>query len=39
VLAANGKDLRKLPLIDRKKILRAVVPKRSGVILFPRPGS
>jgi ATP-dependent DNA ligase len=36
VLAANGKDLRKLPLIDRKKILRGVLPKRSSVILFPQ---
>src|SRR5262245_9147152 len=36
VLVANGRDLRKLPLIQRKKILRAAVPKRSSVILFPQ---
>jgi bifunctional non-homologous end joining protein LigD len=33
VLAANGKDLRKLSLVDRKKILRTVVPNGSSVVL------
>ena len=33
VLALNGKDVRKLELVDRKKLLRAIVPRRSRVIL------
>jgi bifunctional non-homologous end joining protein LigD len=27
LLAVNGRDVRKLPLIDRKRILREIVPK------------
>ncbi|HSD09768.1 MAG TPA: hypothetical protein VLF14_02210 [Candidatus Binatia bacterium] len=34
VLVANGKDLRMLPLTQRKEILRLIVPKRSSVVLF-----
>jgi bifunctional non-homologous end joining protein LigD len=34
VLAANDKDLRKLSLVDRKKILRAILPKGSSVVLY-----
>jgi ATP-dependent DNA ligase len=34
VLALNGKDVRKLELADRKKLLRAIVPTQSGAILF-----
>jgi bifunctional non-homologous end joining protein LigD len=33
VLALNGKDVRKLPLVERKRLLRAIVPKRSSSIL------
>jgi bifunctional non-homologous end joining protein LigD len=34
VLALNGKDVRALPLIERKKLLRAVVPRRSSTVLY-----
>jgi bifunctional non-homologous end joining protein LigD len=34
VLALNGKDVRALPLVERKKLLRMVVPRRSSVILY-----
>src|SRR5262245_29685303 len=34
VLVANGKDVRKLALADRKKILRAVVPRESRSVLY-----
>ena len=33
VLAANGKDVRRLELVDRKKILKAIAPKGSTSIL------
>jgi bifunctional non-homologous end joining protein LigD len=33
VLALNGKDVRKLELADRKRLLRTIVPKRSKSIL------
>jgi DNA ligase-1 len=33
VLALNGKDVRKLPLVERKRLLRAIVPKPSSSIL------
>jgi bifunctional non-homologous end joining protein LigD len=33
VLALNGMDVRKLPLVERKRLLRAIVPKRSSSIL------
>jgi bifunctional non-homologous end joining protein LigD len=32
VLALNGKDVRKLPLVERKRLLRAIVPERSATI-------
>jgi bifunctional non-homologous end joining protein LigD len=32
LLWLNGKDLRDLPLLDRKKILRSVIPRRSSWI-------
>jgi bifunctional non-homologous end joining protein LigD len=34
VLVLNGKDVRALPLVERKKLLRAVVPQRSSTVLF-----
>jgi bifunctional non-homologous end joining protein LigD len=34
VLVVNGKDVRTLPLIGRKKLLRAILPRRSSVILY-----
>jgi bifunctional non-homologous end joining protein LigD len=34
VLALNGTDMRKLPLINRKRLLRRIVPKRSSVVLY-----
>ena len=34
VLALNGTDVRKLPLVKRKRLLRRIVPKRSSVILY-----
>ena len=33
ILAVNGRDVRKMPLVERKKILRAIVPRRSTVML------
>ena len=30
----NGKDVRALPLVERKKLLRAVVPQRSSTVLY-----
>jgi ATP-dependent DNA ligase len=33
VLALNGKDIRKLELTDRKRLLGTIVPKRSKSIL------
>jgi bifunctional non-homologous end joining protein LigD len=33
VLALNSKDVRKLPLVERRRLLRAIVPKRSSSIL------
>jgi bifunctional non-homologous end joining protein LigD len=34
VLALNGTDVRKLPLLKRKRLLRRIVPNRSSVILY-----
>jgi bifunctional non-homologous end joining protein LigD len=34
VLAVNGKDVRRLQLVDRKSLLRAIIPVRSNSILF-----
>jgi len=34
VLVVNGKDVRKLGLTDRKKILRAIVPRESRSVLY-----
>jgi bifunctional non-homologous end joining protein LigD len=34
VLALNGTDVRKLPLVKRKRLLRRIVPKRSSVVLY-----
>ena len=34
VLVVNGKDVRALPLVERKKLLRAVVPQRSSTVLY-----
>ena len=33
VLAVNGNDLRRRELLEREEIMRAIVPKRSSVIL------
>jgi ATP-dependent DNA ligase len=35
VLAAGGRGLHGLRLLDRKKILRRMVPRRSAVVLTP----
>jgi bifunctional non-homologous end joining protein LigD len=32
-LAVKGRDVRRLPLLERKKLLRAIVPRRSSVVL------
>ena len=34
VLVLNGKDVRKLALADRKRLLRAIVPRRSSSVLY-----
>jgi ATP-dependent DNA ligase len=34
VLALEGRDLRELALIERKKILRRLIPRRSSFVLF-----
>jgi bifunctional non-homologous end joining protein LigD len=34
VLFVNGKDVRGLPLVERKKLLRAIVPQRSSTVLY-----
>jgi bifunctional non-homologous end joining protein LigD len=34
VLVVNGKDIRRLALVDRKKVLRAIVPKGSTSVLY-----
>ena len=34
VLALGGRDLRELPLIERKKMLRGLIPRRSALVLF-----
>jgi bifunctional non-homologous end joining protein LigD len=34
VLALEGRDLRDRPLVERKKILRRLVPRRSSFVLF-----
>jgi bifunctional non-homologous end joining protein LigD len=36
LLAVNGRGLRKLSLVDRKKILREIVPKESRSVLYAR---
>jgi bifunctional non-homologous end joining protein LigD len=36
VLVLNGKDVRALPLVERKKLLRAVVPPHSRSVLYPQ---
>jgi bifunctional non-homologous end joining protein LigD len=36
LLAVNGRDVRKLSLVDRKRILREIVPKKSSCILFAK---
>jgi hypothetical protein len=36
LLAVNGRDVRTLPLVERKKILREIVPKESRCILFAK---
>jgi ATP-dependent DNA ligase len=36
LLAVNGQDVRKLPLSERKRTLREIVPKESRCILFAR---
>jgi bifunctional non-homologous end joining protein LigD len=36
LLAVNGRDVRKLPLVERKGILREIVPKESRCILFAK---
>ena len=34
VLAFDGRDVRALPLLDRKRILRRLIPRRSSLVLF-----
>jgi bifunctional non-homologous end joining protein LigD len=34
LLALNGRDLRRLPLLERKRLLRRVVPKRRDTVLY-----
>jgi bifunctional non-homologous end joining protein LigD len=34
VLAVDGRDIRKMALVARKKVLRTLVPRRSRVILY-----
>ena len=34
LLALNGRDLRRLPLLDRKRLLRRVIPKRRDTVLY-----
>ena len=34
VLVVNGKDVRRVPLVERKKLLRAVVPQQSSAVLY-----
>jgi bifunctional non-homologous end joining protein LigD len=36
LLAVNGRDVRKLSLVDRKQILREIVPEESRSILFAK---
>jgi bifunctional non-homologous end joining protein LigD len=36
VLVLNGKDVRRLQLADRKRLLRAIVPRRSTSVLYAR---
>ena len=36
LLAVNGQDVRRLPLIERKRVLREIVPMESRCILFAR---
>ena len=31
----DGKDLRSRPLIERKRLLRSIVPAQTSVILYP----
>jgi len=42
LLAVNGRDMRTLPLVERKKMLREIVPQESRCIVFgkhvPRRG-
>jgi len=34
LLAVNGRDVRKQPLVERKEILREIVPKQSRSVLY-----
>ena len=34
LLAVNGRDLRPLPLLDRKRVLRRIIPKRRDTVLY-----
>ena len=34
VLAVEGRDLRDRPLVERKRILRSLIPRRSSFVLF-----
>jgi len=36
LLTVNGRDVRKLSLVDRKKILREIVPTESRCVLFAK---
>ena len=36
LLAVNGQDVRSLPLVERKRLLREIVPMESRCILFAR---
>jgi bifunctional non-homologous end joining protein LigD len=37
LLWLNGRDVRKLPLVSRKTLLRAIVPEGSPSILYAQP--
>ena len=36
LLAVNGRDVRKQPLVERKEILREIVPKESRSVLYAK---
>ena len=36
LLAVNGRDVRKQPLVERKEILREIIPKESSCVLYAK---